>query len=144
MRNIKLTIEYDGTDYCGWQTQDNGPTIQETTEKAIEAVVGSAVTLYGSGRTDSGVHALGQTANFNTDSKLPCEKLRDAINANLPSAIAVLGAEEVESDFHARYSVKSKVYRYVIRTGPVRPALERGRCLFVRADLDVEKMREAA
>ena len=80
MRNIKLTVEYDGTDYCGWQTQENGPTIQETLEKAIAKVVGSAATLHGSGRTDSGVHALGQTASFETESELPCDKLRDAIN----------------------------------------------------------------
>ena len=144
MRNIKLTVEYDGTDYCGWQTQDNGPTIQETLEKAIEAVVGSAVKLHGSGRTDSGVHALGQTANFKTDSELPCEKLRDAINAHLRPDIVVLEAEEVGSDFHARYRAKSKVYRYVILNSPVRAALKRDRCLFVKTDLDVEKMREAA
>lgn len=144
MRNTKLTVEYDGTDYCGWQTQENGPTIQETLEKAIAEVVGSAVTLYGSGRTDSGVHAMGQTASFKTESELPCEKLRDAINAHLPSDIVVLEAEDVGSDFHARYSVKSKVYRYVILNGPARPALKRERCLFVKTNLDVEKMRQAA
>lgn len=144
MRNIKLTVEYDGTGYCGWQTQENGPTVQETLEKAIGKVVGSAVTLYGSGRTDSGVHALGQAASFETESELPCEKLRDAINAHLPPDIVVLEAEEASPDFHARYSARSKVYRYVILNGPVRPALKRDRCLFVRTDLDVEKMREAA
>ncbi len=144
MRNIKLTVEYDGTDYCGWQTQENGPTIQETLEKAIEAVMDSAATLHGSGRTDSGVHALGQTASFQTESELPCEKLRDAINAHLPPDIAVLEVEDVAPDFHARYSARSKVYRYVIVNGAVRPALKRKRCLFVRTDLDVERMREAA
>ncbi len=144
MRNIKLTVEYDGTDYCGWQTQENGPTVQETIEKAIEKVVGSAVTLHGSGRTDSGVHAMGQTANFETESELLCEKLRDAISANLPPDIVVIKAEEASPDFHARYSARSKVYRYVILNGPVRPALKRQRCLFVKTDLDVEKMRAAA
>lgn len=143
-RNIKLTVEYDGTDYCGWQTQRNGPTIQETLEKAIEAVVGSPVTVYGSGRTDAGVHAMGQVANFNTESGLSCRKLPDAINAHLPPGIAVLGAEEADPDFHARRSAKSKVYRYVILNRQMRSALERDRCLFFRSHLDLEKMREAA
>ncbi len=144
MRNIKLVIEYDGTNYCGWQTQKNGPTIQKTLEKAIEAVVGSSVTLHGSGRTDSGVHALGQAANFHTESELSCEKFRDAINANLPRDIVILYAEEAAGDFHARYSAKSKVYRYVILNRDVGTALERTRCLFVKSPLDILKMREKA
>lgn len=144
VRNVKLIIEYDGTNYCGWQTQKNGPTIQRTLEKAIEAAAGSPVTLYGSGRTDSGVHALGQAANFHTESELSCEKLRDAINANLPRDIVVLHAEEAAGDFHARYSAKSKVYRYVILNRFMRTALERNRCLFVKFPLDIERMRAAA
>ncbi|GAG06695.1 unnamed protein product, partial [marine sediment metagenome] len=136
MRNIKLTLEYDGTLYCGWQTQANGPTVQATLEEAIGAVVGGEVKVYGSGRTDSGVHALSQVASFHTDSALASGKLRDAINAHLPEDIAVLHAEDVAEDFHARYSARSKIYRYIVLNRAVRSALERHRCFFVRHFLD--------
>ncbi len=143
-RNIKVVLEYDGTAYCGWQTQPNGPTIQEALEKAIEAVVGSPVTVHGSGRTDSGVHALGQVASFETSTDIPCGKLCQAINAHLPEDIAVLRAQDEDADFHARFSAKSKVYRYVILNRPCRTALERHRCFFVRGELDLGAMRDAA
>jgi len=143
-RNVRLVLEYDGTAYCGWQTQPNGPTVQETLEKAIQEVVGDPVTVHGSGRTDSGVHALGQVASFETNSRIPCGKLCQAINAHLPEDIAVLRAQDESADFHARFSVKSKVYRYVILNRPCRTALERHRCFFVRGQLDLTRMRDAA
>jgi tRNA pseudouridine38-40 synthase len=143
-RNIKLVLEYDGTAYCGWQTQANGPTVQETLENSIEAVVGSPIKLHGSGRTDAGVHALGQVASFETDSRIPCGQLCQAINAHLPEDISVLHAEDEDPGFHARYSARSKIYRYVILNRPSRTALERHRCFFVRDQIDVGRMREAA
>jgi tRNA pseudouridine38-40 synthase len=144
VRNVKLVIEYDGTAYCGWQTQKNGPTVQQTLEKAIKDVVGGDVKLYGSGRTDAGVHALGQTANFKTESDIPCDNVRDAINTHLPADIVVLSADDVSDDFHARYSARSKAYRYTILNRSVPTALQRERCHFVRVPLDMARMKEAA
>lgn len=143
-RNIKLTIEYDGTRYQGWQRQANGPTIQQALEEGIAQVVGHAVTLYGSGRTDAGVHALGQVANFHTVSRIPIERLPHAINANIPADIVVLGAEEVPPDFHARYSAKRKTYRYSVLCRPVRPAVGAAYLYWHRHPLDVAAMRQAA
>lgn len=143
-RNIKLTIEYDGTRYQGWQRQADAPTIQQAIEEGIAQVVGHATTLYGSGRTDAGVHALGQVANFHTASRIPAERLPHAINANVPDDIAVLRAEEVPPDFHARYSAKRKTYRYSIVCRPVRPAVGAAFVHWHRRPLDLAAMRQAA
>jgi tRNA pseudouridine38-40 synthase len=143
-RNVKLTIEYDGTNYHGWQRQADAPTVQQALEEAIAHVVGHAVTLYGSGRTDAGVHALGQVANFHTSSRISAERLPHAINANVAADVAVLRAEDVAADFHARYSAKRKTYRYSIVCRPVRPAVGSAFVHWHRFALDVAAMQRAA
>ncbi|MBM4031037.1 MAG: tRNA pseudouridine(38-40) synthase TruA [Planctomycetes bacterium] len=143
-RNVKLTIEYDGTRYHGWQRQANAPTIQQTLEEGIATVVGHPVTLYGSGRTDAGVHALGQVAHFLTGSRIAAERLPHAINARIPDDIAVLRAEDVPTYFHARYSAKRKTYRYSIVCRPVRPAVGAAFVHWCRRPLDVAAMGLAA
>jgi tRNA pseudouridine38-40 synthase len=141
-RNIRLEIEYDGTAYCGWQWQKNGLSIQQVMEEAIGRITGEKVRISGSGRTDSGVHALCQVANFHTDSVLPERSLRLGLNSLLPPDIAVRSLQEVDHDFHARFSVKSKVYEYRICNCPVRPVRERLYTWFIWRPLDLEKMRE--
>src|SRR2546430_6335095 len=118
-RNIKLTLQYDGTNYAGWQIQRNQPTIQGIIVEFLTRLEGGPVTLHGAGRTDAGVHALSQVANFSTKKSLSCGQLKRAINANLPPDIRVVSAEEVEPAFHARYSARQKTYRYQIVTGEV-------------------------
>ncbi len=102
MRNIKLTLEYDGTNYLGWQKQKIGATIQETLEEAIRLLTNEESEVIGSSRTDAGVHARGFVANFKTNSTIPSEKFREAINYRLPNDIVILKSEEVEEDFHSR------------------------------------------
>jgi len=143
-RNVKLTIEYDGTNYHGWQRQANATTIQQVMEEGIERLVGHPVTLYGSGRTDAGVHALGQVANFRTTSAIPAGQLHHAINAHLPADIAVVRAEDVAAEFHARYWARSKTYRYSIVCRPVRPVIGARYVHWLRRDPDFERMHEAA
>ncbi len=143
-RNVKLTIEYDGTAYHGWQRQANAPTVQEALEDGIAAVVGHGVTLYGSGRTDAGVHALGQVANFHTDSTIPADGLHHAINTAIPKDTVVVRAEDVPDDFHARYSATGKTYRYTVVCRPVRPAVGARYVHWLRREPDVGAMRAAA
>jgi tRNA pseudouridine38-40 synthase len=143
-RNVKLTIEYDGTAYHGWQRQANALTIQQVLEEAIAGLVDHDVTLHGSGRTDAGVHALAQVANFHTPCTIPTDRLPHAINTALPRDIAVLRAEDVPEDFHARFAARGKTYRYTILCRDVRPALDRHRMHWVRRSLDVHAMAEAA
>jgi tRNA pseudouridine38-40 synthase len=143
-RTIKLVIEYDGSNYAGWQAQKNGSGVQEAVEAAIFGVTGERLRIAGSGRTDSGVHALGQVATFKTASAIPATKFAAALNAHLPEDVAALSAEEVPADFHARKSVKSKTYRYRILNRPARPALERGRVYHLVPKLDIEAMRRSA
>lgn len=143
-RNIKLLVEYDGTRYHGWQRQANAPTIQQTLEEGIARVVGHEVTLFGSGRTDAGVHALGQVANFHTSASIAAERLPHAINANVPDDIAVLRAEDAAPDFHARYSARRKTYRYRIVRRAVRPAVGAAFVHWHRFPLDVAAMQRAA
>ncbi len=145
MRNIKLILEYDGTNYAGWQVQPNGASIQDVVQKAIAEITGEPdVRLVGSGRTDAGVHAAGQVAHFRTATNIPAANLLHAINTKLPEDIAVLHAEDVPDDFHARYSARSKTYRYTILNEPVHHPLERRRACLVRAPLDLAAMRRAA
>lgn len=141
-RNIRLTVEYDGTAYCGWQWQKNGLSIQQVIEEAIGRITGETIRVHGSGRTDSGVHALGQVANFHTDSTLPKRSLLLGINSLLPADIAVRELEEAAPGFHARYSAKSKVYLYHICNRSVRPVRERRYSWFIWEPLCVEKMRD--
>jgi tRNA pseudouridine38-40 synthase len=114
MRNIKLTISYDGTLYKGWQSQKNGNTLQQEIEKAISKIFGKHHTLYGASRTDSGVHAKGQTANFKVSTPFPASKISEALNAVLPPDILIKRSEEVPLDLHSRFDAKSKLYRYNI------------------------------
>ena len=121
MRNIRLVLAYDGTDFHGWQRQPQAPTIQEEVEARIEKITSARVTLCASGRTDAGVHAAGQVANFTTDCPIPCPSLMKALNDILPASIRVRKAEEVPATFHARYSAKAKTYRYRILQSAVCP-----------------------
>jgi tRNA pseudouridine38-40 synthase len=119
MRNIRLVISYDGTDFYGWQSQPIAPTVQACLEEAIEKLIGEPVQVIGSGRTDAGVHALNQVANFKTACRIPRENLVKALNDALPPTVRVKAAEEVEANFHARYDVHAKTYRYRILQAPV-------------------------
>ena len=118
-RNIKLIISYDGTDLCGWQIQNNGRTVQGEIEKALGRIHGGDVRLTGSGRTDSGVHANGQVANFYTEKNIPAEKFTPALNSMLPEDIRIMKSEEVGESFHSRFDAKVRVYRYFIKPGGI-------------------------
>ncbi len=143
MRNIKLTIEYDGTPYAGWQRQSNGPSIQAEVERAVEGVTGERATVLGSSRTDAGVHALGQVANFRTSSRLAITRFPAALNAYLPSAVTILDAVEVDPSFHARHSATGRTYRYVVLNRPAPSAILRDRAYHVPAPLDAEAISVA-
>ena len=143
MRNIKLTIEYDGTNYLGWQRQKVGNTIQGTLEEAIEVLTNETVETIGSSRTDAGVHAKGFVANFKTSSKIPADKYREAINHKLPDDIVILKSEEVDEEFHARYNAMGKTYSYSILNREVPSAINRNYVYHVKRRLDIEAMREA-
>ena len=143
MRNIKLTIEYDGKKFNGWQKQPDKLNIQGTIEKAIEAVTKEPVELNASGRTDAGVHALGQVANFKTNSQIPIEKIPIAINTNLKRSIRIIKAEEVDERFHSRLSCKKKTYRYIINNSQNGTAIYRNLETHIPMKLNIEKMQEA-
>lgn len=143
MRNIKLTIEYDGKDFNGWQKQPNKLNIQGEIEKAIQEITGEEVEVNASGRTDAGVHALGQVANFKTNSKIEIEKMAYAINSKLKKSIRIKKAEEVDLDFHSRYKCKEKTYRYIINNSEQGTAIYRGLEYQVSQKLDLEKMKKA-
>ena len=144
MRNLKLTIQYDGTRYCGWQKQPNSSGIQGTIEYAIYEITKEKVNITGSGRTDAGVHALGQVANFKTSSSIPANRIPDALNAKLPKDISIINCQEVSEDFHSRYSATGKIYRYLIYNKPYRSPLYKDTSYHVRYDLDIQKMRSEA
>jgi tRNA pseudouridine38-40 synthase len=145
MRNIKLTIEYDGTHFKGWQLQKpSSRTVQGELLKACAQIFGTKVVLIGSGRTDSGVHALGQVANFKTRSSMPTDEMLRALNAILPEDIAILEAKDVPADFHAQFSVKKKTYRYALLTRPIRAAQERYFCTLYPYRLNIARMRTEA
>ena len=144
MRNIKLIIEYDGKSFNGWQKQPDKLNIQGEIEKAIGEITGEKIDLIASGRTDAGVHSLGQTANFKTSSEISIEKFAIAINSKLKKSIVVKSAEEVDERFHSRYSVKSKMYRYTINHSQMGTALYRDMEYHFPFELDVEKMKQAA
>ena len=143
MRNIKLTIEYDGKDFNGWQKQPTKLNIQGTIEQAIKIVTGEEVDLIASGRTDAGVHAFGQVANFKTNSNIPIEKLPLALNANLKKSILIKGAEEVDERFHSRLTCKRKTYRYIINNSKYGTAIYRDLETHIPNKLDIEAMKKA-
>ncbi len=144
MRNIKLLIEYDGTNYHGWQVQPNALTIQEVMEEKIKVMTQQRVRLIASGRTDAGVHALGQVANFKTTSSIPVDGFQRGLNSLLPPDIIVKSAEEVEARFHAQYGAKRKTYRYVILNREVPSALYRNYSWHLPLALDVQAMQKAS
>lgn len=145
MARWKLTIEYDGRPYMGWQHQPHGASIQTEIEQAILKFSGETVRLHGAGRTDAGVHALGQVAHFDLEKATTGRTVREAVNAYLrPQPIAVLSAEEAPDDFHARLSARGRRYVYRVLNRPARPALEIGRVWHVPYALDVDAMREGA
>ena len=145
MSRWKLTIEYDGAGFVGWQRQDNGPSVQAALEAAVLGFCGETVTAQGAGRTDAGVHALGQVAHIDLATETDADTVRDALNAHLkPAAMAVLAAEVVDDDFHARFSAVARAYRYRIVNRRSRLALDRGRAWFVPQPLDAAAMHAAA
>jgi tRNA pseudouridine38-40 synthase len=145
MTRFKLLIEYDGGPFVGWQCQENGPSVQEALEDAVYGFCGERVRLTAAGRTDAGVHALGQVAHLDLQRETAPDKLRDALNAHLrPAPIAVLAAEAAPPDFHARFSATRRSYLYRIANRRAPLALDRGRAWFVPVPLDADAMHEAA
>ena len=145
MRNIRLTIEYDGKDFNGWQKQPNKLNIQGEIERAIQLITGEEnIDLIASGRTDAGVHALGQVANFKTNNEsIPIEKFALAINTKLKKSIRVKKAEEVDERFHSRYTCKKKTYRYVINNNECESAIYRNFEYHMPIKLNIEEMQKA-
>lgn len=152
MKNIKLTIEYTGTGYNGWQIQACLPdrqapgqkSIQGEIKEALQKILKENILLIGSGRTDSGVHALGQVANFKTKATWPLVKIQKALNGILPEDISIVHIKEVPLDFHAQFSAKSKTYRYSILNREAKPAILRDFCLFFRPKLNLTLMKREA
>jgi len=143
MRNIKLLIEYDGTNYLGWQIQPKGPTIQGMLEDKIKLLTGESIQLFGSGRTDAGVHALGQVAHFKTQSQMDLRSMQRALNSLLPRDIVIQKIEEVEEGFHARKQSKSKIYEYRILNRSLRSAFYRGYVWHIPQKLNMTQMKKA-
>ena len=144
MRYFKLTIAYDGTDFHGWQVQTNRPTIQGEIASVLGRLTQERVFLHGAGRTDAGVHALGQVANFKTASTLSAGEFQRALNALLPPSIRIVGCDEVGPTFHARWSARGKTYRYRIYRGKVVPPMIWRYVLHYPFPLDEEAMRDGA
>ena len=144
MKNIKLVIEYDGKDFNGWQKQPNKLNIQGEIERAIQEITGEEkIELIASGRTDAGVHALGQVANFKTKTKIPVEKLAIAINSKLKKSVIIKSAQKVEERFHSRYNCKEKTYRYVINNSSQGSAIFRNLEYHFPVKLNIEAMKSA-
>jgi tRNA pseudouridine38-40 synthase len=144
MRNIKLTISYDGANFHGWQSQPGVPTIQGTLTDAARKITQEKIVIFGASRTDTGVHALGQVAHFKSQTALSPLELQRALNALMPPAIRVVSAEEMGPDFHARWQAQGKTYRYRICRGRVLPPFDYGRALHYPWPLDEEAMARAA
>ena len=145
-RNIKLILEYDGTNYHGWQSQQGSgmPTIQDALEEALRKLTKEDIKTVSSGRTDAGVHARGHVANFPTESRIPAEAWAPALNSLLPGDIRVLASEEVTPDFHARFSAKGKQYQYLVLARRAPSALRRNHAWHVDRKLNLAAMRRAA
>ena len=144
MPRIKLIIEYDGTDFVGWQIQPNGISVQQRLEEALAQLTGETVRVHSSGRTDAGVHAQGMVCHFDTARELPLSAWREGTNRFLPQDIAVRQAEVVADDFHARFAAAGKCYRYTLLLDEIRSPLQRRNSWQVRPPLDLELMRMAA
>ncbi len=144
MRTIRLILAYDGTEFSGWQKQPGVRTVQWVMEDRLARVLTHQVRIVGSGRTDAGVHALGQAASFSTDRAIPLEGLQRGLNSLLPDDVCVMSAEEVGEGFDAQRSARSKVYRYTIHNAPLPSVFDRNRTWHVRQPLDVAAMADAA
>lgn len=144
MRRIKLVVAYDGTNYCGWQIQPNGITVEAVLNKAICKLTGEQIQVIGASRTDSGVHALGNVAVFDTESRIPAERFAYALNQRLPDDIVIAESKEVPENWHPRYQDSRKVYEYRICNTKVPIPTKRLYQSFVSFQLDVDKMREGA
>jgi len=137
-------LEYDGTDFSGWQVQLGKRTVQGEVARAVQRVTGERVVVHGASRTDAGVHAEGQVAHLRTRTRIGCDRLVHALNAHLPPDVVVLRIDEVPEGFHAQYHATGKTYRYRLLERPVRSALRRNRAYLVRTPLDLERMRASA
>lgn len=144
MRNLKLTLSYDGSDYAGWQTQPNGRTVQETLEAAFHSLTGETVRVNASGRTDAGVHAVGQVVNVHTESAIPIDNWPRALNAQLPDDVVVTAAEEAALSFDANRDAVRKLYRYVIHDGLTPGPFLRKYCCASKHRLDAAAMAAAS
>lgn len=144
MKRYKITVSYLGTNYCGWQTQKNGTSVQSVLETAFSKLFGAKTSVTGSGRTDAGVHALGQVAHFDAETSIPAEKIPFAINTTLPEDIRVLSCEEVDGDFHARFGAKEKTYVYRLYLSPHLNPLKNATAENVCVLLDFAEMEKAA
>ena len=142
MRNIKLTLEYDGTDFVGWQSQTNGRSVQDEITNVLDQILQEPINLIGAGRTDSGVHARGQVANFKTNSSMSASSILVALNGTLPEDIYVHSAEEVDEKFHSRYDAKERLYKYHIALKAT--AIGRQYQWYVKYDLDIRAMNQVA
>lgn len=143
-RNIMLTLAYDGTAYCGWQVQPNGISVQECVERAVEKMTGRPASVLCAGRTDAGVHALAQVANFRTSCRIPGQQMRRALQSYLPQDIVVVRSRDVTPEFHATYSAVRKRYRYILYDGPICPPFLRNLVHRPRHPLDAAAMNDAA
>jgi tRNA pseudouridine38-40 synthase len=144
MKNFKLIIEYDGTNYNGWQRQTAEPTVQAEIEEALSFMTRADIILIGAGRTDAGVHALGQAAHFRCETRLEPEEILKGLNSLLPPDIAIRDCCLVPEDFHARFSAQSKIYHYRVLNRAARAAVGRNYSWFIRRPLDVRAMQQAA
>src|SRR5262245_54591653 len=144
VRHIRLVVEYDGTDLCGWQRQANGPSVQGHLEAALARLLAHEVTVTGASRTDAGVHARGQVASFRTERTIPLHGIRRGLNSLLPPAIAVASATEAADDFHPRFSATGKHYRYLLWTRGDRSPRLRSRAWHHGRSLDLVAMRQAS
>ncbi|MCF2668043.1 MULTISPECIES: tRNA pseudouridine(38-40) synthase TruA [Lachnospiraceae] len=145
MRRVRIVVAYDGTNYCGWQVQPNGITVEEVLNAKLQKLTGEKIRIIGASRTDSGVHALGNVAVFDTESSIPPERMAYALNQRLPEDIVIVRSEEVPLDWHPRYQDEvTKMYEYHIYNAPVPNPLKRRYSTFVSFPMDVEKMRQGA
>ena len=144
MRNVRVLVSYDGSPFFGWQRQDGFVSVQEELEDALETLVGEKVVVHGAGRTDTGVHALGQVAHFHVDTHLADDRLRHALNHHLPDAIVLRRLETCPDDFHARFSARKKRYAYLVETSRFRPPMGRAYSHWLNSVLDIGAMRRAA
>lgn len=144
MKRVKLIVSYDGTNYCGWQIQNNGITIEEVINKALSELLNEKISVIGASRTDSGVHAMGNIAVFDTETRIPAEKISFALNQRLPNDIRIQKSEEVALDWHPRFCNSTKTYEYKILNRRFPDPMQRFYTHFVYMPLNLEKMKEAA